>query len=510
MPGIAAADLFTDPLLLGLHELDLEDVYKRLDKEISWLQERLCSLRTLRNSLPPIAKIPAEILSKIFSELQEPIRTSLLDDVDVRSRFYISWVCRHWRRTALGTPSLWTIISKQNRNSPIDVDIARDLLARSHNFNISIHLSQPTRDMLTVLTSHMHRTEHLRMSNVPTSMESDELLSQPAPMLASLDLDNTHIPSNLVFTGALPQLCRLSVADMDFLTPSPLVTPTLTSLRMVRIEDGIDVSYLLGVLPSLQNLRELALIQALYDQHVAIPTERMLHPCLESLTLSDHLNWSTYLGLLNCLDIPQTDITLVWTENLECERDSVRNFLSYLKTYLAGLAFPIRYIKAERKFPEFTINVASTGSQHRYSFQFPKAMEKEWTDEFVDYAFPLDSLGHLETLSMTEFPLYAAWVLRWLPNVRNVTLFGLSTLTDFLPAFRLDLEVMHSEKISFPAVKELTISKVSGSLYVESLLKALVIRYEMKMGLHRLAFVGCEDVDVDIFKSVVDIVSLED
>ncbi|TFK59942.1 hypothetical protein BDN72DRAFT_748754, partial [Pluteus cervinus] len=95
------------PFSFDINGLTLEEVYRELDSEISQLQDRLCSLRTFRNSLPPISKIPMELLSKIFHHSQEDDSSPFSDDVDIRTRFFISWVCRHWRETALITPSLW-------------------------------------------------------------------------------------------------------------------------------------------------------------------------------------------------------------------------------------------------------------------------------------------------------------------------------------------------------------------------------------------------------------------
>ncbi|TFK63597.1 hypothetical protein BDN72DRAFT_963813 [Pluteus cervinus] len=494
----------------NLDELSLEDVYKQIDKEITQLQERLCSLRTFRNSLPPISKIPTEILSKIFSESQEPIKSSFLDEVDLRSRFCISWVCRHWRRTALATPNLWTIISKKNRNSAIDIDFAQQFLVRSRDLKISVNIFQPTRDLLSILASHMHRTEHLRMVDVPMTLESDILFLHPTPVLFSLDLSNTHIPyeSDPEPSGIVPQLHHLSISAMHFETPSPLITPTLRSLRIINTLDGIDVNYLLRMLPLLENLTELVLVSALEDQDVTIPTERILLPRLESLTLSES-NRGSVFDLLDSLNVPQTAITLIWPEDFETVRESVDDFFGFLRAYLSDFPFPIHHLKIEREYPDLTIEISGAHSQHRYSIQFPKQkLSGTWTDQFVSWVLSLDSLNSLETLSTTELPERALHVLKRLPNLARVTLFGFPALREFLGAFHF--EPGTTQDTLFPAVKELTISKLSGSPFVGSLLNALVSRYEAKMGLQRLVFLGSPGVDVDMFKDVVSVISVVD
>ncbi|TFK73679.1 hypothetical protein BDN72DRAFT_743536, partial [Pluteus cervinus] len=91
----------------SLYGLTTEEAYRKLDAEIAKTQTYLCSLRALRNSLPPIAHIPTEILSTVFTCCQDDIDPSTIEKVDTKTRFSVSWVCRHWRNTALATPALW-------------------------------------------------------------------------------------------------------------------------------------------------------------------------------------------------------------------------------------------------------------------------------------------------------------------------------------------------------------------------------------------------------------------
>ncbi|TFK60884.1 hypothetical protein BDN72DRAFT_778851, partial [Pluteus cervinus] len=132
------------PFISRFQGLSLEDAYHKLDAEIDQLQERLCSLRTFRNTLPPISQIPTEILSRIFFHSQKDNTPAFPDDVDAKTRFFVSWVCRHWRSTALATPGLWTAISKKSRDVSIQVDFARKLLLRSRNLGLAINLCKPS------------------------------------------------------------------------------------------------------------------------------------------------------------------------------------------------------------------------------------------------------------------------------------------------------------------------------------------------------------------------------
>ncbi|TFK71932.1 hypothetical protein BDN72DRAFT_957660 [Pluteus cervinus] len=258
-----------DPVLsLSIHGLTQDAAYRKLDEEIASLQSRLCSLRTLRNALSPICKIPTELLSKIFTHTQEPDRSSLYDGVDLATRFVITWVCRHWRDIALTSANLWTVISSQKMNPPLFLDVFEELLTRSRNMGLSICLSRPTIPALKVCMSHMSRIQHLRLEDSLVASEADELLNQPALLLTSLELHNMALRSAFKFSEVFPNLEHLVIESTPFITPSPLITPVLTTLRIVNPILSVGVDYILGLLPSFQRLTELVLSQCFGAQNV--------------------------------------------------------------------------------------------------------------------------------------------------------------------------------------------------------------------------------------------------
>jgi hypothetical protein len=88
------------------------------------------------NSRAPISRLPLEVLSFIFSNVQEDHVAALagtegfcLPFADVGSELWIGFtqVCHHWREVALGTPTLWTRVA----SSPSNHKWTQEMLLRS-------------------------------------------------------------------------------------------------------------------------------------------------------------------------------------------------------------------------------------------------------------------------------------------------------------------------------------------------------------------------------------------
>ncbi|TFK63594.1 hypothetical protein BDN72DRAFT_309456 [Pluteus cervinus] len=492
-----AAQLSPNLASFNIHGLTLADAYQKLDQEIGQLQERLSALRTLRNSLSPISKMPTEILSKIFSDSQQRRGSSFPDDADLDTRFFISWVCRHWRNIALATPNLWTIISRGTKDTTMSIEFAKDLLVRSRNLGLSINLYLPDSELLKAFAAHMHRIQHMRLKNGSGSDESDDFFSKAAPLLSSLELEDAELPDELeVFSEIHPQLRHLSVSRMDLSTPSPLFSPTLSSLYIYRMGDSMDIDYLLDVLPLMQNLAELEITQSFDDADVVIPTQCITLPRLVSFILSDDC-WGTVFGFLRCFDIPQTTITLTWSEEIEGTDEmtnDLNEFLFDVEGYLGEILYPFRHLKVREESSAFVIDISSSASQHRYSFRFPgQQVGQQYVDIFINRALPL---RNLETLSVAAWPEIAAHRLGESLNLTKVTVFGNATLQGFVDDFN---------QKTFPAVKELVICDIEPLLFGYSRLEgALTTRYAAGVRLDKLVFMRCPGMRVNKFGKLVD------
>jgi hypothetical protein len=64
------------------------------------VDNKIRALKLHRNTLVPVARLPTEILSIIFSLLRIPI-----------TPFFLSHVCHRWREISLNLPCLWSHIN---------------------------------------------------------------------------------------------------------------------------------------------------------------------------------------------------------------------------------------------------------------------------------------------------------------------------------------------------------------------------------------------------------------
>ncbi|TFK71933.1 hypothetical protein BDN72DRAFT_895186 [Pluteus cervinus] len=487
---------------LSIHGLTPDAAYRKLDEEIAQLQSRLCSLRTLRNTLSPICKIPTELLSKIFTHTQEYNSPTFYGKVDLHARWIVSWVCRHWRDIALTSPSLWTIICSQRTKTRISLDLFQELLIRSRNMPLFVGLHNPPLDTLKMCLSHMPRIQHLRLASTLLPEVAD-LLDQPAPLLTSLELRIVALRSATNFQGVYPRLKRLIIETTPFVALSALITPVLTTLRIINPVLQMGVNDLIGQLPSLQRLTELVLGQCFRDdEDVASLPRRIRLPNLQDLALSE-VSYNLMFDFITCLDVPQADVSVSWPEDVEEVTDTDRDdFWTGLNLLVreAEIPLPIRHLKLRRKEPDFTADISSSPSQHRYSFQIPNP---HLASTFLFYStIPLENL---ETLDTNNLPVGILRDLAALTKLKSVTVKEEAAWT-FIEMFSFKPD---ANETPFPAVKELT---VQGIHLTEddrpSLEDTLEVRKEAGYGLDKLVFRRCEDVEVDNFKNFVNVIEV--
>ncbi|TFK68403.1 hypothetical protein BDN72DRAFT_769361, partial [Pluteus cervinus] len=160
----------------------------QIDQEIKALEERLLVLRTTRNRLAPISRIPVEIFGKIFlfardSSMPEP-------SAGGRIVLAISRVSRHWREMALGDPSLWSRIDFTQ------LDGVQAFLQRSCNARISFQACEalPTNPAIQLVLQNLARLQELVVLATTASrfdfliLRSRVTWATPAPILEHLTL----------------------------------------------------------------------------------------------------------------------------------------------------------------------------------------------------------------------------------------------------------------------------------------------------------------------------------
>ncbi|KII86634.1 hypothetical protein PLICRDRAFT_262306 [Plicaturopsis crispa FD-325 SS-3] len=252
---------------------------QRVDEEIACLMRTVQTLRTYRNTMVPINKLPPEILSHIFT-----YGTGL--------RSLPATVCSHWRAISLQCPSLWRDLIRPYHSHP---EWTALLLERSKNAPIRLDL---------------HKVEELRIIGELESF-SHYLLSfkDPTPLLEDLslkldsgfrgDASSSMIPDS--FFPSTPRLRYLSLVNCVVRWDRPIFQ-NLIELRIIRMpwmsnqgSDGLDVRFstaqLLAILetnPALQTLQLGNAVQAVHFD--TVPDEvRVSLPHLIRLQLEDPL-----------------------------------------------------------------------------------------------------------------------------------------------------------------------------------------------------------------------------
>jgi hypothetical protein len=77
-----------------------------LDEKITVLEAQLLALKRERNALGWTHRLPAELLAAVLAHVQGASGWAAYDRTWAR----VARVCAHWRRAALGTPTLWTTL----------------------------------------------------------------------------------------------------------------------------------------------------------------------------------------------------------------------------------------------------------------------------------------------------------------------------------------------------------------------------------------------------------------
>ena len=201
--------------------------------EIKTLEESTRALKSRRNELAPISRLPPETLGTIFTLLS----ASAWNERPVNLEWIrVAHVCRRWRDAALNHPRFWSYINFTKLTSAGMAEIlARAKMAPLHlEADVSRWMPAKTRAFEGQLETHISHTRHLSISGYLENPLAR--LSLSAPILESLSLSHIYlgfpIPDNL-FNRTAPNLTSLELEKCDISWKSPL----LKGLRNLRILD---------------------------------------------------------------------------------------------------------------------------------------------------------------------------------------------------------------------------------------------------------------------------------
>lgn len=269
---------------LGRPDTDVDVQLQKLqqvDVEIVEAREHLRSCLERRNCLIPCARLPTELLQRIFAIHSRGLASEHMDSIGLA----YSQTCRHWRYVALSTPSIWTCIPvkqirlaqemiSRSRGTPLTVistiqngtipRLLEDLLTTSRPIcDLTIDGIQPWsfRIVRAGEITHARNLRHLRLRRADFSygrhinvaaFQLQEFLRVVGPGLKSLCLSGYRldsVPCNfpslelLDFAGPHDVEVELEDSDeeefimwhTDTLISLLLATPKLKALRLHRV-----------------------------------------------------------------------------------------------------------------------------------------------------------------------------------------------------------------------------------------------------------------------------------
>jgi F-box-like len=248
-----------------------------IDDDIKSLEASVRDLKSRRNSLVSISRLPPEAIATVFSFLSlpgGPVLPSPNAKPDRLGWLRVAHVCHLWREIALNQPRFWSHIDFNSLTSAG----ASEILARakmaplrleaevSHLWNtgriltfqeeLKAHISHIAHLCIVAESDHLERTLGRLVSPAPT-LESLSLTSGLSSVVPSPLWQRTTIPDTFL-EGDATRLSCLELTNCDISWKSPLLKG-LRSLEILglspharpRLEDWLDT---LNEMPQLKRL----------------------------------------------------------------------------------------------------------------------------------------------------------------------------------------------------------------------------------------------------------------
>ncbi|TFK54116.1 hypothetical protein OE88DRAFT_1805912 [Heliocybe sulcata] len=302
-----------------------------LDRQINERIKELSKLRSQRNGITPISKLPPEVLTQIFSicSQMEPFGPPYPYGPTTPPWIKITHVCRHWREIALNCSSLWHVIEfisprwtaemlKRSKNAPLVVKA--DLTYRAPSFGMTVKQA----------LDHVHRIKDLDLTAPQQTLAMlSDTLARPAPFLESLRLSSQRVSAYMdtvyripdsLFKATAPRLRCLELVNCEIDWNSVFLT-NLTHLHIEKSHASDPgrptMAQFLKVLSSTPDLQSLRLKHAApYDPYdFTGDIDHVDLPLLSKALVNDRPEYTA--GVLSRLNMPH-DVKL----KLDCKATS--------------------------------------------------------------------------------------------------------------------------------------------------------------------------------------------
>ena len=248
--------------------------------------EVLSIVRSFKNSLAPVNRIPPEVLSLIPDYCEE--------HHTYQDTIRLTHVCRGWRDIFTSRPSLWTNLDCT------DVDKTRTFIQRSKSSPLDIcarNIDDETYldDALSLVIPHVPRLRSLSFYSdaIPDTLRN---FSCHTPLLEDLEIHisspDTHTLDIPLLNGDLPSLRNLSLSADTIRLPQKN-TSNLRVFNLSCARGGVTVTQILDFLESSPLLQKIGIVDSIPDSSDA-PPERIV-PLRHVETLSITADTANYI-----------------------------------------------------------------------------------------------------------------------------------------------------------------------------------------------------------------------
>ena len=508
-----------------------------IDRDIARLEERVRALKSRRNELSPIYRLPVEVLCNIFSFAKDNELFFLRRRRGPESWTNFSHVSQHWRSLALSAPELWT-------NIPIKYPRwAQEMLIRSKRAKLTIRSffkpwTPKAFETVRSCLYEMNRVEEIDFTAIPGCILEEIFRDLPksAPQLHTLCIDSPHsaafqIDDDFIYDTERLQHVELTICKISW------DSRLLTGLTRLTLEDSLTANcstiQVLHALQQMPALTDLYLENSIPDDSEVPSTYPVVDlPCLRVLHISSGVDAMT--TVLRHITFPHITFLNLTCRDYDSTQIDFSNFLSVLTTkFLSTLVIECLRLRV-------SINAQTHGLDFEL-WALPSSpisaeplivqLHMSWPSQqarghvkVLTCAFDAMSLPFLTDLEITIDELTGGcidsptWVKTFgkLPLLKWVCVRG-NDPRSFLEALIYKTEAAKKSKtayhnVSFPKLRYIRLQETNfawnnpTSMSVDTLLDYLMERCERKAAVRELDLNDCYSISSDDVKRLGEIV----
>ncbi|KAK7058665.1 hypothetical protein VNI00_002301 [Paramarasmius palmivorus] len=489
--------------------------------------EEIRKLRSQRNSLTTISRLPPELLSRILAHC------AFRSDTEISSLIRCTHVCSRWRTLALDTPSLWSEPEFEKSN------MALEMLRRARNtpLHIKAALHRPliaVREPLLEAIQNVSRIAslHIAASHNQLVGEIIPLLGKPAPKLQALYLETyggTVVLPEQFLQDEAPRLRSLELFNVHIPWNSRLLSDLTTLSIAGNLDDTMlpSASHFMNVLRNMPALEVLALEESVPNISTAaresLPTLTL--PNLRRLTLRSNILSCT--TLVDKLIFPSTTfVYLVLRSTARSPEDAQAEFRLVKPSLQKVLAIPIIAVDYSHGCLTAWTRVPSTKPSERelgLRLEFAFLVKAQNVTSFdvagnLVRAIPFPDLQTLRVSCNHEDVRTFEDCFGSCSKLKTVQFYG-NCVYDLVPV--LGKKMPNSKSTLFPALSTLEISEAGFDVgldcpsdlrrkrLVGPLVKAIAFRIKCGMPSTKLMILACDRLfatDFEKIKAVAEVV----